>query len=358
VLGRSSHVKVASVPKRGSAGEARVIPVRFFLMDRENTLKKWLETACQWLPDKVELMAMDASFRRYFRVWRGQQSYVAMDAPPERENNTHQFVAIAQALRALGLEAPEVLARDRENGFLLLTDLGDRLYLQELQQQPAQAEKLYSAALQALAVLQSCRYVSGWTVPMFSADFMYQELQLFKEWFLQKHLQLSLTAATEKMLQMCFHFLAVTATQQPQVFMHRDYHSANLLVLPENKVGILDFQDAFIGPVTYDLVSLLRDCYIAWPDALVKQLVLQYKAQLNLTHSDDAFLRDFDLMGVQRHLKALLTFSRKYRRDDNANYLQHIPRTLNYVLAVTQHYPECQAFNHFLNEKVAVVCVQ
>ena len=156
------------------------------------------------------------------------------------------------------------------------------------------------------------------------------------------------------MLSGFFHFLADTAAGQPQVFMHRDFHSANLMVLPDSQVGILDFQDAFIGPVTYDLVSLLRDCYIAWPDTFVKKLALSYKHKISevIDASDEAFLRWFDLMGVERHLKALLTFSRKFLRDGDPNYLQHIPRTVNYVAAVCAQYPECALFNVFLQDVI------
>ncbi len=322
---------------------------------RQHALQTWLREHCQLSAFQLEPLAGDASFRQYFRVQVAQKSYIAMDAPPEREN-CMPFVAIANALRQCGLSTPEIIASDVKQGFLLLTDFGDRLYLKELNL--TNAEKLYSNALDALAILQTCRKVDGWTVPFFTADFMQQELNLFKKWFLQMHLNLTLSDATEKMLANFFHFLANMAAQQPQVFMHRDYHSANLMLLPNKQVGILDFQDAFIGPVTYDLVSLLRDCYyVISPEAMVTKLVLQYQEKINLTqHSQEEFLRWFDLMGMQRHLKALLTFTRKFHRDHNANYLQHIPRTLNYVLEVSRRYTECREFNNFL-QQVSVCAV-
>jgi aminoglycoside/choline kinase family phosphotransferase len=324
---------------------------------RQQALEHWLNMSCRLTNYQLQLLAGDASFRRYFRVQPvNDVALIAMDAPPEKEN-CRPFIAIAKALSAIGLNVPDIFHSDVAQGFLLLTDFGDSLYLKTLSIDNAEA--LYGKALDALAILQSCPQVPGWTVPLFTADFMYKELQLFKEWFLQRYLDLSLSTQTEKMLESFFHFLANTAAEQPQVFMHRDYHSANLMLLPMNQVGILDFQDAFFGPVTYDLVSLLRDCYIAWPDALVTKLVLQYKAKLpSLAEvSDQQFIRWFDLMGMQRHLKALLTFSRKYCRDNDANYLQHIPRTLIYILNCSQRYSECEPFQQFLSYEV-MPCVQ
>ena len=321
-------------------------------------LQQWLSQTVQLKDYQLEPMAGDASFRRYFRVHQTGKSHVVMDAPPLRENCT-SFIAISNALRALNLRTPEIIQGDLSAGFLLLTDFGDRLLLKELNSM--NAENLYSCALDALAILQNCRDVTGWTVPLFTADFMREELKLFKEWFLETHLGLILSPQIQQMLTTCFDFLAESAVAQPQVFMHRDYHSANLMILPNHDIGILDFQDAFIGPVTYDLVSLLRDCYIDWPEDLVTKLVLYYRDRLeNKNNSSDEFLRWFDLMGIQRHLKALLTFSRKFRRDGNATYLQHIPRTLNYILMVSERYEECWMLNNFLKEITAEInlCVE
>lgn len=319
--------------------------------ERWQSLSQWLQqNSALVIPDPRPL-AGDASFRRYFRVHQSENaSYIAMDAPPEKENCI-PYMAVSRALRAHGLLTPDVIAAELSQGFLLLTDFGDRLLLNELT--PINAEYLYGHALDALARLQSCpTTMADWKVPPFTADFMYKELKLFQEWYLKNYLNLNLSSVLESMLDRLFIFLAETAANQPQVFMHRDYHSANLMVLPENKIGILDFQDAFIGPVTYDLVSLLRDCYIAWPEELVMKLVLRYRDQLNLNVGNETFIRWFDLMGLQRHLKTLLTFSRKYLRDGNANYLKHIPRTLNYIMIESQRASECQEFYAFLHEAV------
>ena len=317
--------------------------------DRQQLLSGWLKKNNNLIEPSLHLLAGDASFRRYFRIYQPAGSFIAMDAPPEKENCV-PYVAIARALRSHGLLTPDIIAEDVPQGFLLLTDFGDRLLLNELNAD--NVEVLYIQALNALAVLQSCPEVTGWQVPPFTIDFMHKELKLFQEWYLKNYLSLALSAATEKMLDELFLFLAQTAASQPQVFMHRDYHSANLMVLPNNQIGILDFQDAFIGPVTYDLVSLLRDCYVAWPIKQISQLALHYRDQLHLAVSDAEFLRWFDLMGLQRHLKTLLTFARKYCRDGNAQYLKHIPRTLNYIMYESQHYPECQGFYYFLRENI------
>lgn len=329
---------------------------------RLNALYAWLTDVCKLKIGKVQAMPGDASFRRYFRVTHERQTYVAMDAPPELENCI-PYIAIAKALRVSGLESPKIIQDNLSQGFLLLSDFGDQQFLKELNS--TNVTKLYRLALNALAIMQGCRQVDGWKIPLFTVQFMYQELLLFKEWFLQKHLGLTLTASVEKMLVNHFNILVESAANQLQVFMHRDYHSANLMVLPHDHVGILDFQDAFIGPVTYDLVSLLRDCYIDWPEPLVMQFALQYRDQLNLAINDNEFLRWFDWMGLQRHMKALLTFSRKYQRDGNANYLRYIPRTLNYIMVISDRYTEFKEFSRFLHavilptyEKVSHLCVE
>lgn len=307
-------------------------------------LHDWVTNVCLLDATQLKPLAGDASFRRYYRLQSNDRSYVVMDASKERASCI-PFSAIAKSLRHMGLITPEVFAHDFEQGFLLLSDLGDAVYLKTLSAD--NAVSLYTNALDALALLQDCREIEGLTLPIFTADFMRQELVLFKEWFLERYLKLTLTAAEQNMLSDCFNKIAETAAQQTQVFMHRDYHSANLMVLPEQSVGILDFQDAFIGPVTYDLVSLLRDCYIAWPDEMITELVLKYREKITVPVSPQEFLRWFDWMGLQRHMKALLTFSRKYVRDQNSNYLQHIPRTLNYLAKTTARYPELQALHYF-----------
>ncbi len=315
--------------------------------DRQQALRSWLRGCGVETDASLTTMPGDASFRRYFRLLTDQGSFVVMDAPPPEHCGA--FVAIAHALRAMSLHVPDIFAADLEKGLLLLTDFGDVTYLKGLT--PANADNLYQQALAALAVLQGCRQVPNHQVPPFTIDFMLQEWAWHKEWFLEKLLDLSAPDELDK----CYTRLVVQAAAQPQVFMHRDFHSANLMVLP-NAVGILDFQDAFIGPVTYDVVSLLRDCYIDWPDFQVQAWAISYAQRLRelnvLDVSDKTFLYWFDLMGMQRHLKALLTFARKSVRDGQSAYLQHIPRTMNYLLRVSARYPEFEALHDFYQQTV------
>jgi aminoglycoside/choline kinase family phosphotransferase len=323
------------------------------MASRQTALHAWLKTTLKEAPLTLQPMRADASFRRYFRVRSKDQTFVLMDAPPPE--NCVSFVAVANILRRLGLQAPDILAMDISQGFLLLTDFGDFTYLSVLN--AANADGLYGRALEALAVLQTARGDEHFKLPFFSSEFMWQEWHNYKEWFLNQWLHLDIQAI-EPALTACYVALVASAVNQPQVFMHRDYHSGNLMKLPHDQVGLLDFQDAFIGPITYDLVSLLRDCYIDWPKTKVEQWVERYRLQLQqinaLPASVDAatFLRWFDLMGMQRHLKALMTFARKAVRDQQPAYLAFVPRTLQYLLEVSRRYPELTALHLFLDKQV------
>lgn len=320
---------------------------------RRQDLEQWLKSMLGLLEIQLQPMQGDASFRRYFRV----ESYVAMDAPPPRENCV-PFVAIAKALREMGLQTPDIIHADIQRGFLLLTDFGNQTYLKALAE--GNADMLYQRALEALVIMQGCKHVSGHALSPFTADFMWQEWAWHQEWFLQKYLGLDVAKDTQALGQ-CYELLVKSATNQPQVFMHRDYHSANLMVLPGD-VGILDFQDAFIGPVTYDLVSLLRDCYIDWPAQQVEKWALVYFALLRDNGmlqdvSEVEFLRWFDFMGLQRHLKALMTFARKHVRDQQSEYLAFMPRTLNYIVTVSGRYKELAPLHDYYL-KVNKLCVR
>ncbi len=309
------------------------------------------EALVQWVSKiigetgELKPLPHDASFRRYFRLMTAKGSYLVMDAPPSLEN-TQPFVAISSALREKNLKAPDIIAMNREQGFLLITDFGDTTYLSALN--ATNADELYQRALHALATMQSIREVPNHTLPFFTAEFMQKEWAWHKEWFSEKWLNLS---SLPNNLDDCYQLLVTSAIHQPQVFMHRDYHAGNLMVLT-NEVGILDFQDAFIGPVTYDLASLLRDCYIVWPGNQVAQWVDHYQRLLQAKGllqniSSDTFLRWFDLMSLQRHLKALMTFARKKVRDQQPQYLQHIPRTIQYIKTVSAKYPTLQPLQEY-----------
>lgn len=305
---------------------------------RKEALTAWV--AQNVAPDCAILpLKHDASFRRYFRVEADGRSYLVMDAPPPLES-THSFICISRALRAAAIDAPEIIKADTEQGFLLITDFGDITYLNALNSD--NADRLYQLALSTLSMMSEIRAVPDYTLPMFTAEFMQKEWVWHKEWFAEKWLGLS----TDKFanLDQCYQQLINEIDQQPKLFMHRDYHSGNLMVMPHG-VGVLDFQDAFIGPVTYDLASLLRDCYIDWPASRIQQWVNFYwellrDKNLIADTSLTTFTRWFDWMSVQRHLKALMTFARKHVRDHQPQYLQHIPRTLRYLQQVTSAYPE------------------
>lgn len=336
------------------------------LVLRKSRFQDWLTQDCGLLSFTLDALPGDASTRRYYRVHSLNKTFIAMDAPyPE---NCTAFVAISRTLHHLGLQVPVVHVANIEHGFLLLTDFGDATYLKILNND--NADPLYQQALSALATLQSGREVLGHDLPHFSENFMWREWQWHKEWFLEKWLGASLSQADSQSLENAYQQVVTMAATQPQVFMHRDYHSANLMRIPvSGAVGILDFQDAHIGPVTYDVVSLLRDCYIAWPAQQVHRWLNDYYFMLRdkkvMEASFDEFVHWFDWMGVERHLKALMTFARKHVRDQQPSYLKHVPRTLQYLSDTCHAYPTLQPLANYLDnlvyphlEKEIALCVQ
>ena len=330
---------------------------------RLEALKDWIRRVLHVSEFDIRPASADASFRRYFRIRFDGRSVVAMDAPPEKED-PRRYIEIARRFHGLGLNVPEIFEQELEQGFLLITDLGDQLYLRHLSD--TTVERLYGDALGALIVLQGGIYterdVEGGTplntkpfLPEYDEPLLQRELEIFREWYLGRHLGLELTASQHRILDQAFGCLARSALEQPKVWVHRDYHSRNLMVTDRNNPGILDFQDAVRGPVTYDLVSLLRDCYIAWPREWVEDWVKGYhdlalQSGIPAGEDDAQFLRWFDLMGVQRHLKATGIFARLNHRDGKPGYLSDIPRTLGYVQEVSARYPELQPLNALLRE--------
>jgi len=323
--------------------------------ERLELLNRWLESELAFRDYTLRPASSDASFRRYFRVVHDGASFIVMDAPPDREDS-RPFVRVAKRLFDAGLNAPEVIDEDLARGFLLLSDLGSSPYLGALNE--ASVERLYGDALGALAGIQACDCAG---LPPYDRDLLLREMGLFREWLVGKHLGITLDAARHAMLDAAFDLLADNALAQPQVFVHRDYHSRNLMVTPRNNPGILDFQDAVCGPVTYDLVSLLRDCYIAWPRARVEDWALGYQELalqtgiLREEHEDPArFLLWFDLMGVQRHLKASGIFARLNHRDGKPGYLGDIPRTLGYITGLRDRHPVLAPLCTFVEDEVLV----
>ncbi len=328
------------------------------MINRFNALQNWLESEVGIDAPQLVAITNDASFRRYFRVIIDGVSHIVMDAPPDKENSA-PFIDVAQRLEISGLNAPRIVASDLEQGFLLLTDLGSQLYLPALNN--TQVDDLYGDAIKALVVMQ--KNVSSEGLPLYDNRLLHTEMDLFSNWLVDKHLKLSLSTPVLANLANCFELLSSNALSQPQVFVHRDYHSRNLMIVPDNNPGILDFQDAVKGAITYDLVSLLRDCYITWPIERVKAWAKAYYTQAEqagiLKNVEEArFIRWFDWMGIQRHLKASGIFARLYHRDGKSGYLKDIPRTLNYIVEVSADYPELSSLHELVSQQVLPNCLE
>lgn len=297
----------------------------------------------------------DASFRRYFRFSTAQHSYILMDAPTPAED-CGRFVATQQAFAQSGLVVPQIIAHDLQQGLLLLSDLGDTLLLSRLTDDTAVT--WYRQALALLAQVRTISVTSSGPLPAFDQAFLLREMQIFIDWFVLQHLQLTINEQEHAMLQRHFLLLAATALQQPQAGMHRDYHCRNLMVQPDGSLAVIDFQDAVTGPVTYDAVSLLKDCYIKWPTELVQQLSSEFYQSLKASGelpaqiSWEQFQLWFDWIGLQRHIKVCGIFSRLYHRDGKTGYLADLPRVFDYILEVTSSYPELAELDLWLKHKV------
>ena len=320
-------------------------------------LETWLASVLGTREFELRPASADASFRRYFRVSRGDHSWIAMDAPPDKEDLA-PYVRVARMLTDVGVNAPRVLECDESQGFLLNSDLGSRTYLAELEE-GGDAERLYADAIASLIRIQAGGVKHASRLPSYDGSLLRREMTLFPEWFCERHLGLEPERA--RGMESVYEALVAEALRQPRVFVHRDYHSRNLMVGDGKRFGanpgILDFQDAVHGPLTYDLVSLLRDCYIAWPLERVQGWVLNFfrsasEAGVPVPESEQALWRSFDLMGVQRHLKAIGIFARLWHRDGKPGYLKDIPRTLGYVKAVSARYPELAPLAEWIDADV------
>jgi N-acetylmuramate 1-kinase len=318
-------------------------------------LTQWVIGDLGFAGASIAPASADASFRRYFRVTQGEDSYIVMDAPPDKEDSG-PFLKVARILGSLDLNVPVILARDMARGFLLLSDLGSRQYLDALPVDGA-ADELYADALDSLRIIQTADAGVSDGLPRYDRALLLREMELLPEWFLIRHLGLTIDARERAMLTGLFESLVEATVSQPACLVHRDYHSRNLLVTPENNPGILDFQDAVWGAVTYDLASLLKDCYIAWPPARVRQWVLEYRDSLleagfKLDADAATFMRWFDLTGLQRHIKVLGIFARLLYRDGKPQYVRDLPRVLAYVRDTALSYPETAAFAEFIVDRI------
>ena len=311
--------------------------------DRLSTARAWAAARLGLASVHLSPIAQDASFRRYFRLQTNTGSLVLMDAPPEFEHSA-PFLDIAGRLQNAGLHAPAVLHFDLEQGFGLLEDLGDQIYSDILTPDTADGHfvELFTA-LKQMALAVNCQ-----GLPEYSHERLQTELDLFTDWYLLRHKQRPLSVQEERIWQALCKQLRHSAAAQPQVFVHRDFHGSNLLYQQGGKPGIIDFQDAVRGPISYDFASLLWDRYIAWPRPRLEKWMETYRSMLAIDIEPDAWIRWCDLMGLQRNLKIVGIFARLHYRDHKQGYVRMIPRFYSYLLDVLPLYPEFHAFHAVL----------
>jgi aminoglycoside/choline kinase family phosphotransferase len=318
-------------------------------VQRQEQLHHWLGTVLAKAPYTLAPASADASFRRYFRVDLNGHTLIVMDAPPEHED-CRPFVHAAEVMAGAGLNVPHVLEKDLTQGFLLLSDLGDTTYLSALD--ATTAADLYRAASQALIKLQLASREN--VFPVYDEALLTREMQLFPDWYVTRHLGLELDASQQAVLHKTFALLNRNILAQAKVYVHRDYHSRNLMVCDVNP-GVLDFQDAVYGAITYDLASLLKDAYIAWDEEQVLDWTVRYwqmakKAHLPVAQDFAEFYRDFEWMGAQRHLKVLGIFARLYHRDGKDGYLKDLPLVMDYLRRVCARYVELMPLLRLLDQ--------
>lgn len=320
-------------------------------MQRIEQLDRWLRQHYPDRPFSLAPASADASFRRYFRVsFADGETLVAMDAPPEHED-CRPFLHVAGLFEAAGVHVPHVHAQQLEQGFLLLSDLGNRTYLQALDRNNAQP--LYGAATDALIQIQLASRPD--VLPPYDEALLRRELNLFPEWYVSKHLGVTLSDKQQAALEQSFRCILDNNLAQPRMYVHRDYHSRNLMLVADNNPGILDFQDAVYGPITYDLVSLFKDAYIKWDEAETMDWLIRYwekarKAGLPVREDFGEFYRDYEMMGVQRHLKVLGIFARLYHRDGKDGYLKDMPLVFEYLHQACARYIQLKPLQVLLEE--------
>jgi aminoglycoside/choline kinase family phosphotransferase len=318
------------------------------------TLQNWLKgLEARWQLDLASLIpaSADASFRRYFRIASKKPDFptlIVMDAPPQHEP-LDAFLKVDLLLENAGLNVPKILEKNIDQGFLLLNDLGNKTYLAELNNETA--DSLYQDATHALVQMQLASKPD--VLPNYDEALLLRELNLFPEWYLQKHLHIELNEVQTSQLHQVFELIIQNNLAQAKVYVHRDYHSRNLMVTEKNNPGVIDFQDAVYGPITYDAASLWRDAYISWPEERVIDWVIKFweegrKAGLAMPDDFGQFYRDFEWMGLQRHLKVLGIFARLFHRDGKEGYLKDIPLVLEYAIATANRYIELKPLARIL----------
>ena len=323
---------------------------------RYKDLENWLSNSIDKPIKSIAPASTDASFRSYFRVFvDNQNTYIAVDAPPEYEDSV-KFVKIASLMQAMGVIVPKIIATNLQEGFLLIGDLGKETMLNAIHRQETKAQEFYGEAIEILINIQTngSSHVEG--LPLYSKELLMDEMRLFVDWFCLRHLKIGPEIINDYGFEEIFEQLSVYALDQNQVFVHRDFHSRNILMSEKGEMGVVDFQDAVRGPITYDLVSLLKDCYISLPSSKIDHWVDYYFARLMdlelIDKSHQEFKLEFDLMGVQRHLKAIGIFSRLKYRDGKDSYILDIPRTMNYVYTTAKNHPFLDPLYQFIHQYV------
>ena len=322
---------------------------------RYQLLKRWAIETLDSSQIEINPINSDASFRNYYRVSdHSGTTYVIMDSPPDKENN-EQFIFISELLTKMEIPSTVVYAKDLSMGFFILSDLGPATLLDRNMDTriKTKREKLYTEAINILLLIQKNGNNFVDQLPVYDLELLETEMNLFLDWYCIKELGISAAQLNEFNLGKCFKYLSESALKQVQVFAHRDYHSRNIMISKRGELGIIDFQDAVLGPITYDLVSLLRDCYIELSENEIRhwlEVVYQRLINDNLLHiSYEKFEVDFDLMGCQRHLKAIGIFSRLKHRDGKPNYMKDVPRTLGYLKKISKKYDVLEPLNNFVN---------
>ena len=322
---------------------------------RYQLLKRWAIETLDSSQIEINPINSDASFRNYYRVSdHSGTTYVIMDSPPDKENN-EQFIFISELLTKMEIPSTVVYAKDLSMGFFILSDLGPATLLDRNMDTriKTKREKLYTEAINILLLIQKNGNNFVDQLPVYDLELLETEMNLFLDWYCIKELGISAAQLNEFNLGKCFKYLSESALKQVQVFAHRDYHSRNIMISKRGELGIIDFQDAVWGPITYDLVSLLRDCYIELSENEIRhwlEVVYQRLINENLLHiSYEKFEVDFDLMGCQRHLKAIGIFSRLKHRDGKPNYMKDVPRTLGYLKKISKKYDVLEPLHNFVN---------
>ena len=310
-----------------------------------NKIKKWLSST-PYKNHSIQIASADASFRKYYRLTDDNKTVLLMDSSLEKESLA-PFLDVTKKLLHVDVNAPQILEKNLEDGFLIIKDFGNTHYLNVLNDE--NFKTLYSKAINTILTMQKADTSE---LPLYDKAFLHVEMDLMKDWYLEKKLNITLSESEKELIERTLDAISDVVLQQPQdVFVHRDFHSRNIMITPQNEIGVIDYQDAMSGAITYDLVSLLKDCYIEYEREEIEKLVLEFRDKTNLHVDDKIFIKWFDFMGLQRHIKVLGIFSRLHLRDKKEGYLKDIPLTLKYVVDTASRYDETKELAEFLTDK-------